>query len=232
MPLDPSLEELSGQQQRPEQPAVHPWLKGALDFSSGGLTGAIPGLHETMPALIDRIGRLFQTGPAQDALSAASGIPAIEAIWTPRDIDLLKKIYSANIHPSIMTDFAVKYLGRTKASIWQKANELGITKPPEGPYVRFGSPSIANDPERAAQIAELLKKGMSSTEISSKMGDVSARTIRRYINENLNRPRAGGRGGSAIAPSMPVFNLPEGPIGDDEFERVLNAYLATVQGKK
>lgn len=205
-----------------------------MRFYQSGLTGAFPWLRQYMPGAVNTLGDLAQSRAARDAFSSANvgGMPLVEAFWSPRDLEILKRIYSANIDPHSLSALIQKYLpGRSPVSIRQKAFQLGLKRPTIPPYVRQpGSPSVANDPQRAAQIAELLKKGMSSGEISSRMGDTSPRTIRRYINENLNRPRMGGRGGSAIPPSMPKFSFQDEVVqGDPEFERSLLEYLRSRQ---
>lgn len=234
------LQDLAGASSRAQQQAMThqpehsnpaaPYLQGARNFYSQGLTGAIPGLRQAMPSWLNRIGGVFQSQAARDALSTANtgGLPLIEAIWTPRDLGILRKIYSANIDPYTLSGLIQRYLpGRSPVSVRQKAFKLGLTRPEIPPYVRQpGSPSIANDPPRAAQIAELLKKGMSSTEISSHMGDVSARSVRRYISENLNRPKLAGIGASAVPPGMPKFSFQDEVVsGDPEYERELLKYL-------
>lgn len=92
MPLDPTLDELSSEQQRqmthqPEQPnPAAPWLEAAKKFSSGGLTNAFPQLRQRMPGFINTLGDLAQSPAARDVFSTANigGIPLIEIMGGER----------------------------------------------------------------------------------------------------------------------------------------------------
>lgn len=239
MPYDPTLNELSAEQQRqmthqPEQPnPAQPYLDAVKNFASplfdpaahGGILGMLEGAGYSPPEWARAPQAVLNNPAFNQAL-------LLETAWAPWELQFLKKAYSADIDPYALSGLIQKYLpGRSIESVRQKARLLGLRRPEIPPYVRQpGSPSVANDPKRAAQIAELLKKGMSSTEIASEMGDVSARTVRRYINENLNRPRMGGRGGSALPPSMPSFESLTGPDISDkeykEFEKIIEDFFA------
>lgn len=241
MPIDPTLGELSEQwspqdiasmthgpaQPNPVRPYVQAAPRAAFDFAQGGLTGIIPDLHQDMPSPIDAIGRLFQGQTAHDALSVSGGVPAIEAFWSPRDLGILKKIYSANIDPNTFSGLIQRYFPeRSIQSIRNKAFELGLKRPEIPPYVRQpGSPSIANDPARVAQIKNMLKRGLTFDQMAAEMGDVSARSIRRYVNENLKTRLLKKSDPGAAKPSMPSFNLPGEAAGDPEYEKALLDFL-------
>ena len=100
MPIDPSLEELSGNQQwspqdaasmthPPEQPnPAAPYISGAKDiagkaqsFAHGGLTEAFPQIQPYMPSWFSSLGHLAQSPAARDVMSTANigGMPLIEA---------------------------------------------------------------------------------------------------------------------------------------------------------
>lgn len=236
--LDPTSKERLDQQSMthyaPQPDPAASVLEAARRFPSQGLTGSFPALRQAMPGWVNTIGDLVQSPVARDVFSTANvgGVPLMEAAWSPRDLGILKTIYGADIHPSAMTDFALQYLpGRSKSSIWQKANELGITKPPTGPYVRQpGSPSIANDPDRVAQIDEMMKKGLTFDQMTAEMGDVSSRSLRRYVNENLKTRLMKPTGPNT--PGMPSFNLPGESVGDPEYEKALADFLQSQAGTK
>lgn len=233
MPFDPTLDELSSEQQRqmthqPEQPnPAAPYLEGARKFPSSGLTGAFPALRQAMPGWLNALGDLAQSQAARNVFSTSNvgGIPLIEAMWTPRDLGILKTMYSANIDPYTLAGLIKRYLpGRSIQSIRAKAFQLGLKRPEIPPYVRQpGTPSIANDPARVAQVKELMKKNMTFKQMAMEMGDVTPRTLQRYVNENL-RQRLVRRGPNT--PSMPSFESAVGPtMGDEEFEKILQDFL-------
>lgn len=211
------------------------WGRGAVtgmqDFNQSGLTGVNPSLRNVMPGMANTLGDLVQSRAARDALSTANtgGLPLIEAFWSPRDLGILRKIYSADIDPYTLSGLIQRYLpGRSPVSVRQKAFQLGLKRPEIPPYVRQpGSPSVANDPQRVAQIDKMIKKGMTFDQMAMEMGDVSTRTLRRYINENLKTRLLKKNDPSANIPSMPQFNFPKGEVttGDPEYERALMQYL-------
>lgn len=90
MPLDPTLDELSSEQQRqmthqpePPNPAVpyvdagRRFAKGVQTFSQSGLTGVFPSLRRYMPGFANTLGDLVQSPAARDVFSTANfgGIP-------------------------------------------------------------------------------------------------------------------------------------------------------------
>lgn len=134
MPLDPSLDELAGQSQMthwPEQPnPAAPYLQGARDiagralgFSGGGLTGAFPEMKQYMPRAINTPGEVFQSRPAQDALSV--GGPALGIMggtlghWPQQalsDLALAKQMETKGMNQSQVR----------AASQWYKEHQTGI----------------------------------------------------------------------------------------------------------
>lgn len=201
-------------------------VTGMMDFEQGGLTGVDPALRQAMPGFVNTLGDLTQSPAARDAFSAANmGAPLVEAFWSPRDLSILRKIYSANIDTYTLSGLIQKYLpGRSPVSIRQKAFQLGLKRPEIPPYVRQpGSPSIVNDPQRVAQIEEMMKKNMTFDQMAMEMGDVSPRTVRRYINENLKQRLIKG---GPNTPNMPSFNLPQEEItSEPAYEKALWEFL-------
>lgn len=208
-----------------------PAATGMMNFQQSGLTGTVPSLRQYMPGAANTLGDIVQGQTARNAFSSANigGFPMVEAFWSPRDLAILKKMYSANISPYELAGLIKRYLpGRSALSIRQKAFQLGLKRPEIPPYVRQpGSPSIANDPQRVAQVAQLMKKNMTFDQMAMEMGDVSPRTLRRYINENLKQRLLKG---SPQPPGMPKFSFQDEVVmGDPEYERTLLEYLRNRQ---
>lgn len=211
-----------------------PVVESMMNFQQGGLTGVAPSLRQSMPRAANTLGDLAQSPAARNVFSTANvgGLPLVEAFWSPRDLSILKKIYGANIDPYTLSGLIQRYLpGRSPVSIRQKAFQLGLKRPEIPPYVRQpGSPSIANDPERAAQVAEMLKKNMTFYQMATEMGDVSPRTLRRYVNENLKTRTLKKDYPLSSQPSAPQLKFQQGEaIGDDEFQRILDEFLQRQQ---
>lgn len=173
----------------PDLTPVRNAFQGGLSFMHGGLTEAFPGLRQMMPEPVNAVGDFFQSQAARDAFSSANagGVPLIEAVWTQPELAILRKAYSQNAEPSKIVESALDALpGRSRASIFNKANELGITKAPVGPYVRQpGAPAVVKDEEKVTQLMDMLAKGkMTTGQMADRLG-VSERTLRRYMSEDL-----------------------------------------------
>lgn len=223
--FSPSPGDIASMTHGPEQPnTAKPYLDAATRFSQSGLTGAFPFLRQYMPGWLNTLGDLVQSPAAKDAFSTANigGFPLVEAFWSPKELDILRRLYgSKDWDPSILP-------WRTPSQIRQKAFQMGLKRPEIPPYVRQpGTPSIANDPQRVAQVDKLLKKNMTLNQMAMEMGDVSPRTLRRYINENLKTRLLKKSDPSAMKPSMPSFKFQQtdAPSGDPEYENALLLYL-------
>lgn len=261
MPLDPTLDELAGQQQQqPQLPPQMPWsqtpigqpMTGFGQAAGRGVAGAVKGFNETIGQMatgspeeqgrasgqfiLDALGTMPFGGVEKGALTGTTLYANQWANpWKPWEIQFLKKIYSSDIDPYTFAGLVQKYLpGRPASSIRVKAFQLGLKRPEIPPYVRQpGSPSIANDPKRVAQVEKMMKKNMTFDQMAAEMGDVSARTLRRYVNENLKQRTLKKTSPTSAQPSMPQFNFPESemPMGDPEYERALEMFLRGAQSQ-
>lgn len=200
-----------------------PAAEGMMDFQRGGLTGADPQLRNVMPEAANTLGGLVQSRAAQDAFSAANvgGLPLVEAFWSPRELDILRRLYGTDkFDPSMLPT-------RTPSVIRQKAFQMGLKRPEKPPYVRQpGAPVIANDPEMVAKIAKMMmNKHMTFDQMASELENISGRSVRRYMNENLKTRRT--RPSGPNTPSMPSleFQKGEAPPPDPEFEKAIAAFM-------
>lgn len=248
MPLDPTLDELAGQQQSPLPPQM-PWSQTPMGSplthlgqqAAQGAVGKVKSFNDMIGQMAtgspeeqgqasgqfiwDMLGTMPFGGIEKGALSGAELYAnQFTNPWSSKELSILKKMYSSR-------DFDLDMLpGRSRASIFLKANELGLTKPKgKGPYVRQpGTPMIANDQQKAALIEKMVRDNFTNAEIAAKLG-ISDKTVRRYINENMAfRKKHAGQ-----APGMPTFNFLEGetPMGDPEYEKALEMFLRGPQSQ-